>query len=131
MNQLNPASESSIATALMCCDENGLCLKKKGHIDSSHAGTYTAIMRLASQLDGIGTGNPSSPASTTRTRAAVTVSVDTDQFSTIIKQYDGHTVVMKVPVSSSDDLTDLGEAENVGVGGIEDTDVQNDGTGSD
>lgn len=93
MNQTKySAGDGMRAAALMCCDQNGLCLKKKGNIDASHSGTYTAVMRLASQLDGF-------PSSTTASRTGLTVSLDTDNSATIIKQFDGHTVVMKAPKS--------------------------------
>ena len=79
----------------MCCDQNGLCLKKKGDISALHAGTYTAIIRLASQLEGFES-------------TSVMVSMETDRSATVIKQYDGHTVVMKVPAPG-----DVGSDEGV------------------
>lgn len=88
---------SEASQGLMCCDQNGLCLKTKGDINPLHAGTYTAMIRLASQLDGIES-------------TSVMVSMETDRSVTVIKQYDDHTVVMKVPSSESgQDHDDLKE----------------------
>eukprot|EP01083_Nonionella_stella_P074036 200612_1 len=120
--------EGKRTAALMCCDQNGLCLKKKGNIDASHSGTYTAVMRLAAQLDGF----PSSPTSSTR---GLTVSIDTDSSSTIIKQFDGHTVVMKAPKSIIDQSIqgsgkDVGAEENLSDPTSIESSGQDDGQGS-
>jgi hypothetical protein len=79
-----PPEELELSQGLMCCDQSGLCLKKKGDINPLLSGTYTAMIRLASQLEGFET-------------TPTVISMETDQSRTIIKQYDGHTVVMKVP----------------------------------
>jgi len=71
---------------LMCCDQNGLCLKSKGDMNPLLSGSYTAVIRLAAQLKGFD-GTPTSPM----------VTIETNHFGTVIKQYDGHTVVMKAP----------------------------------
>jgi len=59
-------------------------------MNPSLSGSYTAVIRLASQLDGF-EGNSTS----------VMVTIETRNFTEVIKQYDGHTVVMKAPSSSS------------------------------
>ena len=89
MTQLNIQPDvTEFSQGLMCCDQSGLCLKKKGDINPHHSGTYTAMMRLALQLDGLES-------------SSVVISMETDKSATVIKQYDGHTVVMKVPASES------------------------------
>jgi hypothetical protein len=75
---------------LMCCDQNGLCLKCKGDMNPLLSGSYTAVIRLASQLKGF-EGNTSS----------VMVTIETSNYTEVVKQYDGHTVVMKSPSASS------------------------------
>jgi hypothetical protein len=54
------------------------------------SGSYTAVIRLASQLQGF-EGNSTS----------VIVTIETSNFTEVVKQYDGHTVVMKAPSASS------------------------------
>jgi hypothetical protein len=89
---------------VMCCDQNGLCLKQKGNIDPKHSGNYTSMIRLASQLQGF------EPAS------SVMITMETEESATAIKQYDGHTIVLKALSSSNqksaagiDDTAVLGE----------------------
>lgn len=100
------------APAMMCCDANGLCVKKIGSDDllPSHSGSYTAIIRLASQLSGISSQITESSSESTSSKP-VSVTIETDQSSTVVKRYGQHTVVIKVPASkatneSDDDIED-------------------------
>jgi hypothetical protein len=118
MDDPNGQSTSVKSDNYLCCDPNGQSIGVKGDINPNHAGSYTCIMRLASQLDEFTSSSSSSPSSTTNklssqatssksnntksisssgTRASPYISVETDQSVTLIKAYDDHTVVMKVP----------------------------------
>ena len=78
---------------VMCCDQNGLCLKQKGDINSELSGNYTSMIRLASQLQGF---EPSS---------SVMITMEAAESATVVKQYDGHTIVMKAHTSSNQKFT--------------------------
>lgn len=85
-------------------DLNGLCLISKGNMttstesaanisDGNNSGVYTSLTRLASTLTPYQTAsmnneNPPSP--------LITIEMD-GPTSILIKEYDGHTVAMKVP----------------------------------
>ena len=83
-------------------DLNGLCLVSKGNMSSTgekppasdnNSGVYTSLTRLASTLTPYQTAtmnneNPPSP--------LITIEME-GPASIIIKEYDGHTVAMKVP----------------------------------
>eukprot|EP00531_Pseudo-nitzschia_arenysensis_P019821 CAMPEP_0116127382 /NCGR_PEP_ID=MMETSP0329-20121206/6812_1 /TAXON_ID=697910 /ORGANISM="Pseudo-nitzschia arenysensis, Strain B593" /LENGTH=128 /DNA_ID=CAMNT_0003621481 /DNA_START=54 /DNA_END=440 /DNA_ORIENTATION=- len=83
-------------------DLNGLCLVSKGNMTSTAAkstteginsGVYTSLARLASTLTPYQTAsmnneNPPSP--------LITIEME-GPASILIKEYDGHTVAMKVP----------------------------------
>eukprot|EP00567_Pseudictyota_dubia_P003805 CAMPEP_0197446384 /NCGR_PEP_ID=MMETSP1175-20131217/11349_1 /TAXON_ID=1003142 /ORGANISM="Triceratium dubium, Strain CCMP147" /LENGTH=110 /DNA_ID=CAMNT_0042977491 /DNA_START=43 /DNA_END=375 /DNA_ORIENTATION=- len=75
------------SSGVLCNDPSGLCLGFRGSVDSSKSGTYTSIARLAAQLDG-SNGGVDIPL----------VSVETDKAATLIKEYDGHAVVLRTPV---------------------------------
>mmetsp|Transcript_6849 Transcript_6849/g.10414 ORF Transcript_6849/g.10414 Transcript_6849/m.10414 type:complete len:185 (+) Transcript_6849:50-604(+) len=47
----NDETLSSSAAAMLCCDPSGQSIGVKGGIDPNQSGTYTSIMRIASQLD--------------------------------------------------------------------------------
>ncbi len=83
-------------------DLNGLCLVSKGNMASTAAksstedinsGVYTSLARLASTLTPYQTAsmNNESPPS-----PLITIEME-GQASILIKEYDGHTVAMKVP----------------------------------
>lgn len=83
---------------ILCNDPNGLCLASKGlpvdgssNGNSSNAGVYTSLVRLANQLE-MNSTDPriliSSPL----------ITIETEQFNILVKEYyDGHTVAMRVP----------------------------------
>jgi len=76
-------------------DLNGLCLLCKGDMaDTNNSGVYTSLTRLASaltpyQMSSMGNDNPPSP-------PLITIELE-GAASILIKEYDGHTVAMKVP----------------------------------
>ncbi|MGK3749811.1 MAG: hypothetical protein ACI8RD_002108 [Bacillariaceae sp.] len=82
-------------------DLNGLCLISKGNMSTSattntntnNSGVYTNLTRLAStltpyQMANMNNENPPSP--------LITIELE-GPTSILIKEYDGHTVAMKVP----------------------------------
>ena len=72
---------------ILCNDPNGLCLVSKGNMNSDESGgVYTSLARLASQLS---PHNESLP--------APLVTIETESTSILVKEYNGHTVAMKVP----------------------------------
>eukprot|EP00591_Stephanopyxis_turris_P003837 CAMPEP_0195529748 /NCGR_PEP_ID=MMETSP0794_2-20130614/32387_1 /TAXON_ID=515487 /ORGANISM="Stephanopyxis turris, Strain CCMP 815" /LENGTH=130 /DNA_ID=CAMNT_0040661103 /DNA_START=20 /DNA_END=412 /DNA_ORIENTATION=+ len=76
----------------LCIDSSGLCLGSKGIIDTSRSGVYNTIAKLASQLNnGSDGGGGEMPL----------VSIETNMACLLVKEYDGHTVVMRVPVVES------------------------------
>lgn len=91
-------SLDDVSPSMMCCDVNGLCVTKIGSDDlqPSQSGSYTAIVRLASQLSGI--SNPISDSSSESTsQNPIFVTIETDKSSTVMKRYGKHTVVFKAP----------------------------------
>lgn len=77
---------------ILCNDSNGLCLVSKGNMNSDNeSGVYTSLVRLASQLTpyqqaSMNNENPPSPL----------ITVETNSTSILVKEYDGHTVAIKV-----------------------------------
>mmetsp|Transcript_1425 Transcript_1425/g.2468 ORF Transcript_1425/g.2468 Transcript_1425/m.2468 type:complete len:127 (+) Transcript_1425:3-383(+) len=79
-------------------DMNGLCLISKGNMttpssDSNDTGVYTSLTRLASAL------TPSQTASMNNENVSsplITIEMEGPS-SLLIKEYDGHTVAIKVP----------------------------------
>ncbi len=51
---------------MLCCDPNGQSIGFEGQIDPNQSGTYTSIMRLASQLDGVSLSTSSSLSSSSK-----------------------------------------------------------------
>ena len=161
-------AETSKIMSALCNDPSGLCLGSKGNIDTSRAGLYTKIMRLASQLDSAAlssnvisssktdpnastpgnmshtvaggarinelrqpvsnldmdlnesAGSPNNANNDTDSSSGVNVnpnriansslspivSIETDRAAIFIKEYDGHTVVLRFPTSISAESTD-------------------------
>lgn len=62
------------------------------------SGTYTSLVRLASQLYPQQEGGMSTD--------APIVKIETDSSSILVKEYDGHTVAMKVPNRVDSDQAD-------------------------
>ena len=92
------ASLPSATHAALCIDASGLCIGsrgEKGAINPLKSGNFATLLSLASRLD-----NKQVNASTPL------VSIETDSSAYIIKEYDGNTVVMKVPVITSNDYID-------------------------
>ncbi len=102
--QMSPLVESLISGeradvgGIMCNDPNGLCLISKGasmNSDNDGSGVYTSLVRLASQLSPHQrrqeNENPQPPP---------LITIETDSTSILVKEYDGHTVALKVPNST-------------------------------
>uniref|UniRef100_A0A6U0KGZ7 Late endosomal/lysosomal adaptor and MAPK and MTOR activator 5 n=1 Tax=Minutocellus polymorphus TaxID=265543 RepID=A0A6U0KGZ7_9STRA len=83
----------------LCNDPSGLNLHSRGNIDASKAGAYTSLARLAAQLDGGGGVE------------APVISIETDNAATIVKEYAGHCVVMRVPASKAEEGESAGDTE--------------------
>ena len=98
---------STNKAAVLLADPNGLCLKKKGDINPDTAAHYTSMIRLVSQLQGF------------EQNSSVSISIETDQSTTMVKQYDDMTMVFKAPSkiegggSSSAPVTDVSEPQDV------------------
>mmetsp|Transcript_13128 Transcript_13128/g.28497 ORF Transcript_13128/g.28497 Transcript_13128/m.28497 type:complete len:126 (-) Transcript_13128:126-503(-) len=75
----------------LCNDPAGLCLHCRGNIDASKSGSYTSLARLAAQLDG---GNGVE---------APLISIETDKAAMLVKEYAGHAVVIRVPVTKNNE----------------------------
>mmetsp|Transcript_54468 Transcript_54468/g.162771 ORF Transcript_54468/g.162771 Transcript_54468/m.162771 type:complete len:111 (-) Transcript_54468:163-495(-) len=88
------------SSGVLCNDPSGLCLGFRGSVDSSESGTYTSIARLAAQLDG-SNGGVDVPL----------VSVETDKAATLIKEYDGHAVVLRTPVTVKERKEEIADTE--------------------
>ena len=73
---------------VLCNDSSGLCLGSAGSVDASKSGAYTNIARLASQLGGVD---------------VPLVSIETDKATTLIKEYNGHVVVLRTPATTLDE----------------------------
>ena len=79
--------DNSDGGGALCNDPAGLNLHSRGNIDASKAGSYTSLARLATQLDGGGGVE------------APVISIETDKAATIVKEYAGHCVVLRVPTT--------------------------------
>jgi hypothetical protein len=101
--QFSPLVESLISGdragvgGLLANDVNGLCLVCRGDMPMKHeTGVYTNLTRLASKLtpctSAAEDGNPTSHTST----PLITIEME-GSASILIKEYDGHTVAIKVP----------------------------------
>lgn len=109
LNNPTPAS-------MLCCDPNGMCLGTKGDIDESTAGSYTSLIRLASQLSSSLSTSTSalSNSHSRRTHRSLLVGIETDKSTIMVKEYGDHTVVLSVPTGLSDVKKEESEDANVG-----------------
>lgn len=138
---------SSMPLDLLCIDPNGLCLAQEGSsLPASHAGTYSALLRLASQLSAnqslkstINTVNNSSSNGSTRSVAStglgggasptvgatrgksmrLRVSIESDQGSVLIQNKNGYTIALGIPSGEQD-----GPRSGVNGTGMEEVTVQ-------
>jgi hypothetical protein len=80
-------------------DVNGLCLVAKGNnfTDSNDTGVYTSLTRLASQLTPYQQAATNDNAAVTNLSAPLITIEMEGPASLLIKDYDGHTVAIKVP----------------------------------
>ncbi|KAG7369192.1 regulator complex protein LAMTOR5 [Nitzschia inconspicua] len=95
--RISPLVESLISGGraglggILVNDVNGLCLVSKGDMPMTHdSGVYTNLTRLASKL------TPDGKSGANSTPPLITIEMD-GPASLLIKEYDGHTVAMKVP----------------------------------
>lgn len=77
---------------ILCNDPTGLCIASKGNIDSHNAGVYTSLMRLASKLPEVKSASDSG--------ASPLITIEYESHAIIVKEYDGHVVALRVPMSS-------------------------------
>lgn len=90
----------------LCNDENGLCLGSKGDIDTSQSGVYTAIAKLACQLDSTVDGGSGG-----NRREVPLVSIQTEKAALLVKEYGGRTVVFRVPAEANKIEAAVGDGE--------------------
>ncbi|EEC50855.1 predicted protein [Phaeodactylum tricornutum CCAP 1055/1] len=78
---------------LLCNDPAGLCLATRGNMGNEDSGTYTNLVRLASQLQ------PDSKESSSdgAIYAAPLITIETESSAILVKEYDGHAVAIRVP----------------------------------
>eukprot|EP00579_Thalassiosira_antarctica_P022370 CAMPEP_0201991098 /NCGR_PEP_ID=MMETSP0904-20121228/93721_1 /ASSEMBLY_ACC=CAM_ASM_000553 /TAXON_ID=420261 /ORGANISM="Thalassiosira antarctica, Strain CCMP982" /LENGTH=126 /DNA_ID=CAMNT_0048545399 /DNA_START=79 /DNA_END=462 /DNA_ORIENTATION=+ len=91
----------------LCNDRNGQCLGSRGNIDASQSGVYTAIAKLASQLDSTVDGSRSNQ------QEVPLVSIQTEKAALLVKEYGGRTVVFRVPTEAENSEA-AGDVEQVG-----------------
>jgi hypothetical protein len=95
---LEAAGDHREGTGILCTDASGLCVASEGSIDVGASGVYTNMVRLASKLQGYSR------------EAEPIITIETDESTTLIKSYDGHTVALKVPTATaSSHVTSSGE----------------------
>lgn len=70
----------------ICNDRNGSCLAAKGAVAASTSGVFTSLTKLASQI------NPGSD--------PPLITIETDKAALLVKEYDGHAVALRVPVTA-------------------------------
>jgi hypothetical protein len=86
----------------LCNDQTGLCLGYEGSIDHSKSGIYTSIAKLAGLLDNTIDGSSSSPAKKSNclkkgNNEVPLISIQTEQATLLVKEYEGRTIVFRVP----------------------------------
>ena len=87
-------SDSS-SGGVLCNDPSGLCVNSKGRIDYSQSGIYTNLTQLASRLEeSYSQGIKVSPL----------ITLETDRATLLVKEYDGHAVVLRVPNAETPSL---------------------------
>mmetsp|Transcript_6205 Transcript_6205/g.9049 ORF Transcript_6205/g.9049 Transcript_6205/m.9049 type:complete len:109 (+) Transcript_6205:65-391(+) len=91
----------------LCIDSSGLCVGKRGvEIDSGKSGNFAAALSLASRLE-TGDGSASIPL----------LSIEAESFAYLVKEYDGNTVVLKVPTVVAPDTSQGKQSEGDQGGG--------------
>mmetsp|Transcript_34796 Transcript_34796/g.53364 ORF Transcript_34796/g.53364 Transcript_34796/m.53364 type:complete len:111 (+) Transcript_34796:130-462(+) len=80
----------------LCNDSNGLCVGAKGEIDDKDSGIYTSIVRMAAQLE------PDD---------VPVVAMETDEAHILVKEFDGHTVVLRIPLNT-DQVQNAGDSRS-------------------
>lgn len=106
----------------LCNDENGLCLGSRGDIGTSQSGCYTAIAKLASQLDNTVDGQSTKNINNNNGEMPL-VTIQTEKAALLVKEYGGRTVVFRVPTEANvngqqcgSELVMNGELDNLNEG---------------
>jgi hypothetical protein len=106
--QVSPLVESLISGdragvgGILANDVNGLCLVCRGDIPMNHeTGVYTNLTRLASKLTPYASVASSSSTAAQNSSPLITIEME-GSASILIKEYDGHTVAIKVPNATND-----------------------------
>lgn len=86
VNSLLSGDREGIGGAI-CNDQNGLCLACRGAMDASKSGVFTSLVKLAAKLDP-GSEPP-------------LITIETDKAALLVKEYDGHAVALRTPVTSN------------------------------
>jgi Ragulator complex protein LAMTOR5 len=91
---LADAGDNRKESGILCNDPNGLCIASEGSLGGGGGkhedwGVYTNMVKLASQLTGADS------------QSAPLITIETDQAAILVKSYEGHTVALRVPSSSS------------------------------
>ena len=108
---------------VLCNDPSGLCVSATGTFVSSNStttqlhqtmddtaasGVYTSLTKLAQQL------HPDADAAA----AAPLITIESDDFNLLVKEYDGHAIALKVPAAATtggaDSTTPSGNAAGQG-----------------
>lgn len=102
----------------LCNDASGLCIGSRGNISTTQAGAYTNIAKLASQLSGEeGDSNTGGKGKEEQQKEQQQhqvngfplITIETDEAALLVKEYDGHTVVVRVPVRRENEVADTGK----------------------
>mmetsp|Transcript_8129 Transcript_8129/g.22037 ORF Transcript_8129/g.22037 Transcript_8129/m.22037 type:complete len:117 (-) Transcript_8129:1568-1918(-) len=90
-----PAREN--VGGILCNDPSGLCLVAKGAMgNAERSGIYTNLTRLAAQLR----SSPEDGTVADATSAAPLITIEADDSAILVKDYDGRTMAVRVPVKA-------------------------------
>lgn len=87
--------DRSTVGGVLCNDASGLCLIAKGALRAEDSGVYTNLVRLASQLSPSQRNQQSSLGMATNNHPLI--SLEMQDSSVLVKEYDGRTVAIRVP----------------------------------
>ena len=77
------------STDALCNDPSGFCVSAVGSMDPKTSGVYTSLVRLASQFQGHEEGD------------APLITIETAKGNLLVKEFDGHTVALRVPATAT------------------------------
>ena len=87
---------------ILCNTPDGLCLTSRGNMDQEKSGIFTNLVRLSWQLSAATKGG----APNERGNGKPLIAIEMDSTSILIKEYDGHTVAMRVPSKEYNDQSE-------------------------